>query len=165
MTDRWDTGICGSCCTGTCCCALFLPCVVYGQNVELMEKRGISPVPIVDDIHRPDYCSKSCWGSSMYSIGFVGSLVAGSGAVNPTFGWMGLLWIWSVFMECTMRNKLRTVYNIPYDWWVDACLGLTWSCCCYSCFLSQENRHLRQTNVPTQTTIPVDMAVNSMGYS
>lgn len=153
MTARsqWSSGLCEPSCK--CFCACFLPCVVFAQNVDLMETNKISPIPVVDQCTPPPpTCSKPLCGGVLYGVGTLGVYLNACVPLDgPLFSLAQCL---SIYVHMQVRGKIRSHYNIEPE-----CCGSSSDCddfCCamwcYSCALTQENRMLEK-NTPNVTVV------------
>ncbi|KAF8891469.1 PLAC8 family-domain-containing protein [Gymnopilus junonius] len=116
---EWSSDLCAFCDDnlGTCCNALWCPCMVYAGNkarVEYLdEKDGVLP-----DEERGT-CSGDCW--------IHGLLTVFTGCVG---GWV---------LQIPTRTSIRHRYAIAGDGLDDCCAVM---CCCAPCALAQERREI-----------------------
>jgi Cys-rich protein (TIGR01571 family) len=155
-STQWSSGLCDPSCM--CVCACVVPCVVFANNVSLMEKNKISPIPVVDACTPPGTsCSKSLCGGILYGVGTAGVYL---NSCDPTGGLLTVAQCLPIFVHMQVRGKIRSHYKIDTDCcYSDGCCdgGCDDFCCamcCYSCALAQESRMLTE-NQPAETNSSV----------
>ncbi|KAF8885346.1 PLAC8 family-domain-containing protein [Infundibulicybe gibba] len=115
-TREWSTGLCDcmdeNC--GTCCLAMWCPCIVYGQNKSRFEYLSSHDSP--DPSGGGSCCSGDC--------GLHGCLTS-----FCAFGWA---------LQISTRGAIRQRYKIDGGWIGDCFTAL----CCTPCQLAQEDREI-----------------------
>ncbi|KAJ6506062.1 PLAC8 family-domain-containing protein [Mycena vulgaris] len=111
---EWSHGLFG--CfesAGTCCFALFCPCVVYGQNTQRLRHLAEQGSPDPDG---GSFSSGACWGHCLLNT------FLGAGCV----------------LQCMNRGEARTRYSVDGGGAGDFCASV----CCGPCDLTQVAREI-----------------------
>ncbi len=145
---EWSSGICNKCCQDKCLWACVCPCVIFGENIKMMEQWEV-PMKEMDMISCYGAFPKSSCGFWIYAIGCFSSLINAGVNTNSCLAFVNVLEILPVILHTRLRTSLREKYDIKPDCCCcGECGGMCEDLCCatfcYSCALTQENFELKE---------------------